>query len=442
MTILCMIVSLGMLVVINAAYRRGLATTTGVLAVMFLFVMCLASITLGLNWLLLTGVVIGCLACRSSAKRFGMYSLCATALAYVALVPGAISRSREVADLRQRYPVESLSERLAYEKKQERKSRQEAALKLASENENTKDSENGFVAALEEKVTAQTWIPNADLRHRSLPSLYEAHHGFVAEFVNADGFGFVRTGRMPARREYIDLPETAPIPLPKYEPPPAGLSAADQAAPAADVPAPGGKVPGTPLLAELHQNGVVDFVNPAGFGYMPYRQEGAGYVKGLDQVGGFQAHAFRAMPEWPAQQGVRWRIVMLQLVSLLKHPTPVAYLSNNLPRMDELRAAKTRPLDEFELGALTRLEAGEDVIVVEGTNTISMLGSIRALKQCTECHQVERGTLLGAFSYRLSRDPKLPKPAPKKTTPKALSRLHSNETVVSSVASNDSDGLP
>jgi hypothetical protein len=31
-----------------------------------------------------------------------------------------------------------------------------------------------------------------------------------------------------------------------------------------------------------------------------------------------------------------------------------------------------------------------------------MLGSLRAAKQCLDCHNVQRGELLGAFSYRLT----------------------------------------
>ena len=38
----------------------------------------------------------------------------------------------------------------------------------------------------------------------------------------------------------------------------------------------------------------------------------------------------------------------------------------------------------------------------------AMLGAIRAVKQCQECHEVKRGKLLGAFSYELFRDPATP----------------------------------
>lgn len=39
------------------------------------------------------------------------------------------------------------------------------------------------------------------------------------------------------------------------------------------------------------------------------------------------------------------------------------------------------------------------------TNRIEMVGSLRAEEQCLQCHDAERGELLGAFSYELIRDP-------------------------------------
>jgi hypothetical protein len=69
--------------------------------------------------------------------------------------------------------------------------------------------------------------------------------------------------------------------------------------------------------------------------------------------------------------------------------------------MDELRNAPTRSLDSFESESLRALQAGEDLKVQHEKDAIRMLGSIRAAKQCLQCHEVERGDLLGAFSYKL-----------------------------------------
>jgi hypothetical protein len=75
--------------------------------------------------------------------------------------------------------------------------------------------------------------------------------------------------------------------------------------------------------------------------------------------------------------------------------------------MEELSSAtaKTRPLVEFETAALAKLFEGEEIQTISTPNRIEMLGAVRASKQCMQCHEVPRGTLLGAFSYELRRDP-------------------------------------
>jgi hypothetical protein len=121
-------------------------------------------------------------------------------------------------------------------------------------------------------------------------------------------------------------------------------------------------------------------------------------------------HHFHAVPrlkELPGQTQ-RWRIQSLELVRLLKHDEPVTYVSKHLPRMDELRDAPTRPLTSFENNALAALRRGEDLQVESTMDRIHVFGSIRAIKQCLACHEGQRGDLLGAFSYRLIREPKAP----------------------------------
>jgi hypothetical protein len=71
--------------------------------------------------------------------------------------------------------------------------------------------------------------------------------------------------------------------------------------------------------------------------------------------------------------------------------------------MDELRDARTRPLDVFETGALAALRRGEDLVTQATEACLRLLGSLRAAKQCLDCHDARRGDLLGAFSYRLRR---------------------------------------
>lgn len=98
-----------------------------------------------------------------------------------------------------------------------------------------------------------------------------------------------------------------------------------------------------------------------------------------------------------------WQLSRLELVSLLKSPQPRAYLSRNLPNMRELDAAPTRALDQFETDNLQKLRMGEHVVIESNNAEIRMLGGIRAANQCVACHVVQRGYLLGAFTYTLRR---------------------------------------
>jgi mono/diheme cytochrome c family protein len=107
----------------------------------------------------------------------------------------------------------------------------------------------------------------------------------------------------------------------------------------------------------------------------------------------------------PAAPKERWLVSRLELVSVWKSETPAVYASGSLPRMQELKTAKTRPLTDFEAKALKALREGEEVVTEATPNEIRMVGAVRAAKQCTACHEVKRGTLLGAFSYDLRRDP-------------------------------------
>src|SRR5262249_18745767 len=189
----------------------------------------------------------------------------------------------------------------------------------------------------------------------------------VQQFIDSPGFGVGRAPFRPNKRsiesEQRDDKEPIRLPLPEYDDPLKPVTARGQAEPA----------PGSPprgLLLGVHDEGLVDFVNPSGFGYIQDR----------DHVAGFRGHGFSKMPQ--AKETQRWSIQRLELVSLLKHEQPVAYVSEYLPRMDKLRNAPVRPLDEFETKALEQLERGKDLQVEYTPDRIRMLGSIRALTQC------------------------------------------------------------
>ncbi len=140
-----------------------------------------------------------------------------------------------------------------------------------------------------------------------------------------------------------------------------------------------------------------DFLNPDGFGLA---------IEPPLNVMGFVEHGFHYSPTASLEERERWTIVRLELVSLLKFDTPRVYVLDHLPRMDQLSSdnAPTRPLDAFESEALAKLRHDEDVVVKSAGDDYRMLGSLRAAKQCLDCHSVQRGELLGAFSYSLRHE--------------------------------------
>lgn len=87
------------------------------------------------------------------------------------------------------------------------------------------------------------------------------------------------------------------------------------------------------------------------------------------------------------------------------HDDPMVYVSDELPRMDKMRDAKTRSLNTFEEAGLKRLQDGDDLFLRETNQDILMLGAVRSIDQCVQCHGGERGDLLGAFTYHLRRVP-------------------------------------
>ena len=126
-------------------------------------------------------------------------------------------------------------------------------------------------------------------------------------------------------------------------------------------------------LAHLHENALVDFLNPNGFGY----------VMDIGHVAGFQPHQFRQTPvlftqeNAPAGKVERWAVVRLELVSLHRHDRPCVYVADALPRMADSQEGPTRPLVPFERKALEALKAGDDLATESSGDRIRMVGSLR-----------------------------------------------------------------
>ncbi|HXT58425.1 MAG TPA: hypothetical protein VN699_07315 [Pirellulales bacterium] len=342
-----------------------------------------AMATLALHFFLLCPVllVIGliCLAAKARITTFVMWSAGTAILIMLSL---GLHSQLGWAEARRQYPLEPIAARLAHEAKREA---EPMASRDAPRDETIEQHDATMLDALEEDV----WKSYSSRRARALAY---AHRSQVQQFIDSQGFGW---GRMPRPTPY-DLPRTETRNA-RY----AGIrpesAPSSDSEPARQTFAPMAPREETALnLVPLHRESLVDFVNPRGFGW----------VKDREHAAGFEPHAFSQLPKLqPASAKAFWRTARVELVSLLKHDQPMVYVSSRLPKMDELRDAPVRPLDAFELGGLSKLQQGDELVVHAAINRVQMLGSIPALKQCLECHQVQRGELLGAFSYEFLRDP-------------------------------------
>jgi hypothetical protein len=130
----------------------------------------------------------------------------------------------------------------------------------------------------------------------------------------------------------------------------------------------------------------------------------SGFVRSRKAVAGFQPHRVTSQADVAGggNEASHWQIARLELVSLLRHETPRVYVADQLPSMDQLAEVPNRALNDFEASALPQLETSEDVVIDQGQKRIQMLGSVRAASSCLECHEGERGRLLGAFSYEIT----------------------------------------
>jgi hypothetical protein len=247
-------------------------------------------------------------------------------------------------------------------------------------------------------------------------SLAALHGEKVDEFVNRPGFGGGRMSPPPGPYYLRETPAETPVPFDNVATFESQESSGNEApliqsaAEAARRKNPW-RMPLTDEVSYLHFRASTDFASTPRYGF----------IKSLDQVAGFQSHAILQRPfapldaervpfadrdrlRWVAA-APRWRIVRLELVSLLKHATPRVYLSKNMPRMQDLSSQETRAPNPFEEAALAKLIAGEHEEIASKPNRIEMLGALRAFKECKQCHDVPHGALLGAFSYELVRDP-------------------------------------
>jgi hypothetical protein len=290
-------------------------------------------------------------------QSFLAISLFTTALVIVVASLVGIQYVSEDDDLREKFPMQALGERLPLPKASFRTLLPGAAI--------------DHLNSLEANGNWETPFRTSMLR--------VLHESAFNSFVNSPGFGVTRRIRPSESNLTYDLRDK-----------PAPLQPGKRAT---SLWYPDDLRPKPPVdeknLFWMHSLGLEDFVYVNGWGYVQDRL----------QVAGFQSHRFSQVP----RPTVHWSIHALDLVSLLLHDEPVVYISDRLPQMDKVHDVPTRPLDNFETAGLEALRRGEDLFLGEVTDGLRMLGAVRSIKQCLDCHGGERGDLLGAFSYTLRK---------------------------------------
>ncbi|MEO1530154.1 MAG: hypothetical protein AAFX06_32545 [Planctomycetota bacterium] len=301
---------------------------------------------------------------------------------------------------RKAYPLVSLRERLAYERA--RKHRHAKLLDSTLERMNVaEDPTHGG-------MTKGEW---PQIRTHALQQL---HSRWVFHFIRQEGAGVARLPPDPSVRDLevepwpeimfeatTHQPPGEPVDVPDTEPNDPSARVFERWTEAKNPM----RVPSRPRLESYFQSNLLEFT-----------QSGRnGFAKDVDHVAGFLPHRLMTQsnirmgaPRFP--RGLEtpvfasdWGVKTLQLVSLLKHDRPKVYVSKTLPNMESLPEANVRDLDGFESRALERLYNGEDLCIEGRQNQVRMLGSLRAIEQCRDCHFVKRGQLLGAFSYEFAR---------------------------------------
>ena len=103
----------------------------------------------------------------------------------------------------------------------------------------------------------------------------------------------------------------------------------------------------------------------------------------------------------------QWHINRIELVGMLLNDRPLVYIAQQgeLPTMENIGDRETRELSEFETRGLEAFADGHDTYISASLNRIEMMGALRAADSCLQCHDVQRGEVLGAFSYDILRAP-------------------------------------
>ncbi|MEE3365895.1 MAG: hypothetical protein VX304_09630 [Planctomycetota bacterium] len=279
---------------------------------------------------------------------------------------------------RREYPFESLTDRL-----------QPTDQQVLASPKLTESSEKVLLRTEKRMDRLQENTFGGYIRRRA--SLEMVHATQVLNFITSEGFGIGRMLGPDIAGARIDKLRKWPQPV-VLQP-----GDADSTGEKSELwlPLRPGTGPRRPLTS-LHEALLLDFANPRTYGW----------VRDLEHVTGFRSHGLdRFEPSTRKFEvdkqggGSGWQLERIELVSLLKTAKPTVYLSENLPRMDELAGSERRSLDGFETIALRELHDGKTLVIRSQGERMRMMGALRSARQCSLCHEVPRGTLLGAFSY-------------------------------------------
>lgn len=211
------------------------------------------------------------------------------------------------------------------------------------------------------------------------------HESYVESFIKAPGFGVGRFLLPSPQKAY--LPPLQDIPLTLEE---LSRFKNDSRSPRYYV-----NVFGSVSSFDVfHLMGLDDFTRPETYGLMIEPRV----------TRGFQSHGFHLSPQLEYEAFLLESGVVLenlQLVSVNRFDQPRVYVLDHLPRMDQLTGddVPTRELTEFERRALEQFRRGKPIVTEANSDGFRMVGPIRAVATCIECHAVDRGDILGAFTY-------------------------------------------
>jgi len=103
-----------------------------------------------------------------------------------------------------------------------------------------------------------------------------------------------------------------------------------------------------------------------------------------------------------------WKVSSLELIGLSTRETPLVfeYWQEN-SWTEPVPVSPSRSVDAEEAASLAKLDEGAEIVVTldAETSMLRMVSAIRATDRCMSCHEVTRGTLLGAFTFRMERLP-------------------------------------